>query len=366
MYTLLLFFLILFSLLITRLPNRESGIVLRFKSMFEIRLSLYYLWAILLIAPLVYAYTYRSYRVGSDTLYIYYNIYYLGYAASGWKIPMYEGIFIRGVKLLYYIFPSFQFMLFAVALFICGVFSCYFLKHKKEYNFIVAIVAFFVWIFCPSLNIMRQILAVAICFIGTCFLEKRKVGWAIFFYIVGCFFHIVSVVMFVFPAIYFLGRRELWKKYLPILCFFAPIVVMVTLRVVIKLPIFSKFQSAIGAYSVANINMKFLIFPLLFLPIIFANWNKLIELKRFNYVYLCGTILIYTAICLSGFLWYAFRVMYFFIPSEIIIISQLGKCYGKKGEWLVNCYIIAVTVIVFYLIYVYWGTDGIYPFSLLA
>lgn len=82
-----------------------------------------------------------------------------------------------------------------------------------------------------------------------------------------------------------------------------------------------------------------------------------------NYIHLCGTVCIYAAILLSGYLWYAFRIMYFFFPSEIILLAQVEKCFSDKySKWFANGYIVLAGIASFFLIYVIYGTDSVVPY----
>lgn len=323
------------------------------------------IWFLVLSCPLIYAFTCRSFEVGTDTRGIYYEIYYRGYAVNQWKPPVYEGLFIQYVKALYQISPHFEFFLFVSCTLMCAIFVGYFIKKRKELNALVGILFFLVWIYAPSLNVLRQVLAVGICFIGLLQMEKEKPIEAGLIFAIAAFVHITSVVMFVFYIPYFLGKQEKWRKRIPVLFFLAPLAVLILFEVVVKIPLFSKFSDKVQAFSFSNMNMKFFMFPLLMLPIIILFWNKLVKISAFNYIHLCGTIMIYTAIFLSGYLWYAYRMMYFFLPSEAVILGKIGNCCKNKTERrIINTYIVVVLILSFYFIYVWRDTDGIYPYVL--
>ena len=55
--------------------------------------------------------------------------------------------------------------------------------------------------------------------------------------------------------------------------------------------------------------------------------------------------------------------MYFFLPSEIILLAQISKIYKNKlTAFLIDLYLIIIAFLTFYLLYIYWDTDTIYPY----
>ena len=131
----------------------------------------------------------------------------------------------------------------------------------------------------------------------------------------------------------------------------------------INLAFLSKFREYVQSFSFGNINLKFFLFQLAILPLLVICWSKLVKLNRMNYIHLCGTVCIYAAILLSGYLWYAFRIMYFFFPSEIILLAQVEKCFSDKySKWFANGYIVLAGIASFFLIYVIYGTDSVVPY----
>lgn len=358
MYTALLIYLIIASSMFTCLLNRKIQLA---NMNFVIKKA--YLFTIIAIIPLVYAFASRSLMVGTDTYSIYYQIYYMGYVINHWSSTLYEGLFIWIFKVLGQLGQSFSFILLTLSLFICFVFINYFFKNNKKYNTIISVLMFFIWIYAPSINILRQILAVTVSFLAIIFLEQRRYIVGIILLIASMFIHMTAVIMIVY-LLYFLCKEnnELTKK-LPIFSLIISLFLLMAFNLVIKIPFLSKFAASVNDFSFSTVNYKFFLFPLLVLPLIIINWKKIMNLDSFNYLHLCGYLLIFPAILSSGYFVFSFRLMYFFIPSEIIIVSQIGKCYTGGRKILVDLYLIVVTICTFYLIYYVLKVDGITPFS---
>lgn len=362
MYTLLIIYTIILSLIMAIFRKKEKNIYLKFMQKRR-KISRDLIWVVLFCIPFIFLFINRSYEVGTDTRSIYYDIYYGGYAVSLWKAPVYEGLFIQYIRVLYRIVPQFRFFLFVTSLIICVTFIYYFVRQRSSINATITILTFLVWIYAPSLNIMRQLLAVTICFWGLLQLEKKNIVLAGSLFAIAMFFHITSIVMFVYFIPYFLGEKQKWRKKIPLIFMLSPIAIFLLGEMVVKIPIFSKFYGSIHTFDFANVNQKFFLFPLLMMPLVVCFWNQLVKASEYNYIHLCGTILIFPAVLLSGYLWYAFRMFYFFVPSGAIVLGQIGRCC-KNGiqKFMVNLYIVVCTVLMFYLLYVYFGTDKIYPF----
>lgn len=320
---------------------------------------------LLIAVPLIVFFVIRDLRVGTDTIGIYQDIYYNGYGLEGWNPHIYEGLFQYLIILTAKIVPSFRFLLFVVSCIICLSFSIYFVKQRENMNATIALVLFFIWLYLPSYNIMRQILSITICFYGTILLEKRHPILSALFYLTACFVHITAMVMMVYIVLYLFRKNANARKFLPILFFLLPLVIMFIFDKIINLSLFSKFQEYVQSFSLGNINLKFLVFQIAILPLLVICWSKLVKLNKINYIHLCGTVFIYAAILLSGYLWYAFRIMYFFFPSEIIILAQISRCFHDKySKLFANIYILLVSLASFFLVYVIYGTDSVCPYMI--
>lgn len=136
---------------------------------------------------------------------------------------------------------------------------------------------------------------------------------------------------------------------------------------IIKIPLLTKFITEVSSFNISSINSKFFLFPLLVAPLVLVYRKQLICMKSSNYIHLCGYIFIFTAVLFSGYIWYAFRILYFFVPSEIIIVAQLGKCAKSiKQRNFINIYITFALLVTFVCVYVYHDTDMIYPYRFMV
>jgi len=344
----------------TRLSSKKKYIKIKPIS-FQLSSNIY--WIILFLLPLIYAAVKRSLNVGSDTAGVYRNIYFGGYAVNHWRPTIYEGLFIQYVKLVYKINPKFEFLLGLSVLIICSIFITYFVLRRKNINIMISLLVFFVWLYCPSYNVLRQILAVSCSFIGLVILEKNRPICGVIIFTIASFIHITSIIVFIYYIPYFFAKKQKWRKIVPLIFLLGPFITKILITSLIQISFFSKFAESLQPFNMSNMNTKFFIFPVMVFPLILLYWNEIIRLDTFNYIHLCGFIFIFTAVFLSGYLWYAFRMMYYFIPSEAIILGQLGRCCkNRKQRFLVNLYLVVALLGSFLFVYVYHDTDGIYPY----
>lgn len=319
------------------------------------------LLVLIIISPLVYVAMNRSMDVGSDTFNVYYRIYYLGYTIFHWHTSWYEFLFVDLLKICNFIVPNFQFALGTIASIISVIYVYYFIKNKINLNIMLALLGFFIWIWIPSLNISRQILAVSILFLGIEFLKKDKINIFVVFWLISIFIHISAIIGGIYLILYYC--KELDSKKIPIMFSLGSVIGLLLVNLIIKIPIFSKFQTQLGSFTISNINFKFFLLPLMILPFIVLNWDK-ISKEKYGYILLTSYLLIFPSILLSGYMWFAFRIMYFFIPSEIILIARIGKYYESSiSRALVNLILIILLIGSFYLYYVVWHVDGVVPYQ---
>ena len=362
-FGLFVFVLILTSIL-KRISYNNKTVTLKYSNI-KVGISLDFIWIILLSLPFIFLATYRDLSIGTDTNGVYRYIYYEGYAVDDWKSTIYEGLYLSFVKFLYWIKQDYRFLLFATSCIVCIGFIAFFLEKRNKLNPTMTITCFFVWIYCFSLNGQRQALALTLCLLVLICLEKRKPILAGIFIIIAAFVHISSLVMFIYYIPYLFGNNVKIRDKIPYLFFLGPVGLPIIISIVKHLPFFSRLAGYVANFSLNGVSTKFLLFPLLMAPLVGIYWNKFVELDNFNYMHLCGYIFIFSAVLLSGYATYAFRMMYYFVPSEIIILGQLDKCCkNKTNKIMVNTYILLGLIVSFFVVYVFHDTDSIYPYIL--
>jgi hypothetical protein len=322
------------------------------------------IWILLLSLPFIYLSTYRDLSIGTDTDGVYYHTYFLGYAASGWKTPIREGLYIIFLRIVYWLKADYRFLLLVTSSIICLGFIAFFVARRRAINPMISIVCFMVIMFPFSMNAQRQVLAITLWLLAMVCLENEKPVVAGIIIVVAAFFHLTALILFIYYIPYLLGKKERLKKKIPYIFFLAPLALPVMLNLAIHLPFSSKYARYAVNFSLSGISTKFFLFPLLMLPLILVYWNRLIEINSSNYLHLCGYIFIFSTVFLSGYYIFAFRVMYYFIPSEIVLVGQLEKCCRKGEKAILNSYIIVALIVTFLVVYVFHDTDSIYPYVL--
>lgn len=313
--------------------------------------------------PLFAASACRDLSIGTDTNGVYKVIYYHGYAVDKWFVPLYECLYIYYVKLIYMINQNYRFLLVITSAIITFSFIAFFVRRSRYIDLKIAILCFLVLLYCFSLNGQRQILAGVSCLITIELIEKEKLIWAFFSVIIALFIHITSVVMLVYFLAYFVQRNKKARSVGILIFILGPVIMFFSFPAIIKIPLLTKFITEVTSFHIDSVNSKYFLFPLLVAPLVLVYRKQLICMRDSNYIHLCGYIFIFTTVLFSGYIWYAFRILYFFVPSEIIIVAQLGKCTKSiKQRNFINLYIIFALIITFICVYVYHDTDMIYPY----
>ena len=104
----------------------------------------------------------------------------------------------------------------------------------------------------------------------------------------------------------------------------------------------------------------FLIYKLPIFAIILCFWKKL-KLENINYLYFISVICQVLAILLSYKTEWGFRLMYYFIPAEILLISRVPKAI-RGNERIVKWGICLYYLVYFVILTFFRGVDGIYPY----
>ena len=365
MYFIVMIYIFIVSCLVTIVQNLGQPITIKMGYLKK-SVTVNILLTIILMFPLVMLATLRSTVVGSDTADVYEGIYYMGYAVYEWPVTIYEGLFIQFVKIVHALVPEFRAFLMASSIIISGIFTYRFVAVRKQMSLPIAMLGFFIFLFCPFLNGLRQLLAVSVCFYGLYKLENEKPGVTALIYIVASFIHITALIMFITFIPYYAKEHKRARNKVLILFCAGPIIIELLLKFFMRIPFLDKFAEQIGAFSVSSVNIKFLLFPLLVLPLIALYAKKLLQLNTFNFIHLCSYITVFSSIFLSGHLWFAFRLMYYFLPGLIILLAQIAYDKSKKINFITyNCYIIFSMLITFWIVYIVRETDGIYPYVFL-
>ena len=186
-------------------------------------------------------------NTGTDTL-KFYEPFYEKYILYGSKYQGIEFGFYWLCKFGYALFNSFEGVLFTIATVIWFNFF-YVIKYFKNLKINLVIYSIFLISFYmgPSMNIMRQLVATSFFLIAITKILEHKLWQYIVWIIVASLFHTSAIILL---PIYFLYVDIENKKYknffFTLMICLLPVIFFLFFKVVINIPIFSKYKSIYG------------------------------------------------------------------------------------------------------------------------
>lgn len=310
----------------------------------------------------------RSVKVGIDTSSIYYPYYYVKYCVSNISYDGSEFGFYCILKIGYYIFHSYNGVLFFIALltFYLSIFGI--LYFKNRINVALASFLFLLFSFFDSLNIMRQMLAVALTIFSLRFLDRKFYFRYIFFILLAATIHNSAIIMVILiPSKMFENKKIRLIAFTIILCcliFLLPLII----ELMGKMSFFEKY------YRLYKINFEFsltnfalVIYNLPAFIIILFFRKRLIKYDRRNILFLIMALLSFEAALFKLYMVWISRLISYFTVGIYILLAQCGKlCKTKRGGQLLNACLICYGLFYFVLFYYILGNAGIFPYQFLG
>lgn len=266
-------------------------------------------------------------------------------------------------KLAYWIFDDFQGWLFLTA-FITMLVAYIAIQHYKDTSDVfIMTFAFMVLLYAPSLNIVRQILADSIVFIGLRFIPERKPAKYFIIILLATMLHTSAIFAAFF---YFLNVKEgkyagLKQIIIFVLCAAIPTVFSRVFDVFTSLSAFQSYGTIYSSqYGLLHVSDIFFRLPIAVVILLFRG--RLEENDSDSRFYELLFFMEFVSLLLTSYNRWLYRMMYYCIPGEMILVSRLPKCVSKESRILVKAGIIAYYVLFFYINNYYRGVDEIFPY----
>lgn len=251
-------------------------------------------------------------------------------------------------------------------------YSLVYLSIRKKDNKLLIYYLFFMLLFAPSLNIMRNVVSV-LCFVLVIeFFEEKKYTGLFLFFTIGFLFHKTILITLVYLAIYIFFKSNInsRKKYLLSSIFFAIAILTSFFTNKILIPMFTFFNIDSVYLSIESTkNYSFLLYilpPLL--PVMFFfrkinTFDKFEKEKLFFYLFSYLTSIPIQVIGVSiysfdRFAIYPMSLQLFLIPY-LISLSKKYKYNHKK----ITLYYISWYLLYFIVMFIIKNGNGIVPYQ---
>ncbi len=266
-------------------------------------------------------------------------------------------------KIAYWMFNDFQGWLFLTSLITIAVAYLAIHDYRDTSDIFIMTFSYMALLFAPSLNIIRQIMAGSVVFWGLKYVPERKPIKYFVLIFIAMMLHTSAVFAALF---YFLNVKE--SKYAGLkqavmfaLCATIPAVFSQAFEVFTS---FSVFQSYGTIYSnqYGFLHVSDILFRLPIAALILVFRRRLEENDKDSRFYELLFFMEFVSLLLTGYNRWLYRMMYFCIPGEIVLVSRLPKCFSKNSKLFIRIGIVAYYVVFFYINNYWRGVDEIFPY----
>ena len=327
------------------------------------------IWFLFIIAGPVFVSSIR-YDVGTD------YFAYIRWFDNINSLPLGDVIGSYGKEPLYLILNKVAFLLFKepwgiflLSSFLIHIFVIAGIDFFKAYlNIPMALFIYYMYHFSYGLNIMRQMIAIAIIFYSLKYIYKKQALKYILLVIIASMFHNSAMISLLFyVVVYFLYNNNLNNKVKKILYYItillSPVIVYFGIEILIKIPIFARYERFI--YDEVDLGIGFLIsiIPII-LPIFIFRKQILTKNRLFEpFIYLLllnipfsvvgyianwgGRIALYT------------RMFYYILPP--ILVNSL---YIKNNRRVIELYYVIYFLLYYFVQFVIVNNTGeVFPYN---
>ena len=271
---------------------------------------------------------------------------------------------------------DYHFGFFVYAILTVGLYYKGLVYFKKKYNIsaTLGMLLFFLTMFNPSLNIIRQMIAVSIAFFSIGFLLEGKNKIFIFLSIVATLFHSSGIICFAILGMYkFLkmnNNKSDVKQLVRALFFIAALVVVLmmsdyVIRILVEQRILRKnylnYLSG-GDYATAKVALSTLVAPAIYFAISLSGYNRIKKMSTDSLFFLMAALIYFFAAFGSGISTYISRFSYYFLPLVLIMLLMICKSYRKQNRTIMYSIITVFVFGVWYYEIVYMGYGETVPY----
>lgn len=240
----------------------------------------------------------------------------------------------------------------------------YFLENSLESSFPFMIYIYFMIMYSASLNAIRQILAVAVIVNGFKYIINRRFGKYLLIVIIAAGFHKSALLCLPFYFLYFKPNKysKMKGNIIIALSMLLPFFIESIFNLIIKVPLFESY----GRYTLRDASTYGIHQMLVRLPVIFCVLlyrSRLEKREDSNRFYILLYVIELLSYVLGANITWAFRMAYFCLPSEAILVPQIIRLNKKHANILLG-----IGFLIYYL-FMFWynviknGHDGILPYA---
>lgn len=365
MSSILVYFItFLLSVLLVKNYDKACNKIVEIKS-FKYKIQ-YIMLFLLAITPSVFIAARRS-NVGTD--YFVYEMIYNTYSSV--DFIFFKKLAIEyGYYLINYfsasIFNDFHGVLFISATLTVGIAFAAIIKNRKFISITFAMLIFYLLLYPPMLNGIRQLIAVSIIMYGYSYIVERKLLKFILVVVVASLFHSTALLFLPFYLLVtkFNSKTYILRRVIYFILLIAGVIFMsVLLEAVSELSIFSKYFNVYVAGSDANLLNQIMLRLPIFIPLALFSSVLSKKNKELEFYYLLYFMEIIFIIIGTYYVW-AVRLTYYIIPSQIILVPAIVRnIKNKNSRILLSLYFVIWYVIYFAYVFYIKGNDGIFPYN---
>ena len=327
-------------------------------------------WLLLLFFPVFMA----SIRHGIGTDYDQYEVIYtrnsnidIGSLSSVSSQPT-EYISNVMYKIAFLLFGDFHGYLFIASLITIWVAFVAMHYFSSEISFSLSVLSYLCLCYAPSLNIIRQMMAVSVVFFGLRYITMRKPIRYIITIVIATFFH--TTALFALPF-YFLqvkdGKHAKLKHIIiSVFCLLIPFFFGKAFAIFTSIPIFSSYYGFFYSSDYGFLHVTDIVFRLPVALVILAFRKRLEAKNEHNRLFELLFLMEFISLGLTYYNKWLYRLMYYCIPGEIVLVSQLPHCVSSNNKRIISIGIVLYYIAFFFLNNFIRGVDEVFPFTTLT
>ncbi|MCI9227922.1 MAG: EpsG family protein [Dorea sp.] len=324
------------------------------------------LWFAMMFFP-VYIATIR-YGIGTD--YTQYKVFFYRNSAinlndlSSVALQPTEVISNVIYKIAYILFGDFQGYLFITSLITIWVAFVAMHYYSNEISFFVATFSYFCLCYAPSLNIIRQMMAVSVVFYGLRYITNKKLIKYLITILVATLFHTTAIfgVLFYFLRIKNDKNVKIRQIGMIIVCLSFPIFFGSIFELFTSLSLFRTYYGFFYSTDFGFLHVTDIVFRLPIAIVIIVFRKKLEARNEVNYFFELLFLMEFVSLMLTSYNKWLYRLMYYCIPGEIVLVSQFPQCVPLRDKQIVRIGVVFYYAAFFFLNNYVRGVDEIFPF----
>ena len=266
---------------------------------------------------------------------------------------------------------------FVYSLITCGFMYFALKRCKKMYNIPIwfGMLLFYLTIYNYSLNIMRQCIAISILFYAWTYLANRQYKMYALFNIIAILFHSSAIIGLVILPIYLLLRENRNKKTSTKIIQGGIVVVGIAILLVVGTTLIDSLVGfgllrdnylnyLTGGSFAGNNGVEFMVILQYAICIAFGIlFYRKLKNKNIECIFLIVSVaVLFMANFGSMISTYISRIGYYFMPFQILLLSNTLKAFNKRSQIIWGTIIIGITFFFWWYTFVFRGYNETVPY----